>query len=170
MPKSISLLFIFVFFFPTALLAETKEAGVPFSITSEKMTVKGLEDKVLFEGAVVIQRGDMAITAGNAEVLLSNKDKDTFQKNVHSEKLSGFSSDAGKEIVRIALTKKVTVQQGNRRVVAEEGIYHAKEGEIVLTGNAQMWEEGYHVKGRVIRFSLVKKRSFVEGSQLTIYE
>jgi lipopolysaccharide transport protein LptA len=176
MRKFINILFfILALFLPTLLLAEKQDRtnpifpeGAPIAISSEKMTVKGLEDKVFFEGAVFIQKGDVSMKAGRAEVLLANKEHDPSKKT-SSSSLSALSSAEGKEIVQIELTEKVEVQHGNRRVSAHKGIYDAKEGEIILTGDAQMWEEGYHVKGRVIRLSLTKKRSFIEGSQLTIY-
>ncbi len=156
MQKFISVLF-FVLFLSCNLWAEApKESlrvlsqGEPIAISSEKMTLKGQEDKVFFEGEVLIQKGDVKITAGRVEVLLADKD------NV-------------KEIVEIKMTEKVDVRQGDRRVLAQKGVYNTKGGEIVLTGDAEMWEKGYHVKGRLIRLSLNQKKSFVEGSILTIY-
>ncbi|MEK7747533.1 MAG: LptA/OstA family protein [Nitrospirota bacterium] len=181
MQKLVSTLFLIMVLFPGQIvLAESRDDSVPLSISSEKMTVKGLEDKVFFEGAVVIQKGDVAMTAGRAEVLLANKnqnDQRDQKDQIGSKKnavaaasaISNLSPSEGKEIVQIALTHQVEVRQGNRRVISEKAVYDAKEEEIILTGNAEMWEEGYHVKGRVIRLSLAKKRSFVEGSQLTIY-
>ncbi len=125
--------------------------GEPIAISSEKMTLKGQEDKVFFEGDVTIQKGDIKITAGSVEVQLADKKKD-------------------KEIVQIAMTEKVEVRQGDRRVLAQKGTYNVKANEIILAGSpAEMWEKGYHVKGRLIRLSLSQKKSFVEGSVLTIY-
>ena len=137
--------------------------GEPIAISSEKMTLKGQEDKVLFEGDVLIQKGDIKITAGRVQVLLADKEKGK------GETSATLSKGEGKEIVQIELMEKVEVQQADRRVLAQKGIYNTKGGEIVLTGNAEMWEKGYHIKGRLIKLSLNQKRSFVEGSVLTIY-
>ncbi|MBI3358685.1 MAG: hypothetical protein HY201_01045 [Nitrospirae bacterium] len=147
---------------PKELLRALSE-GEPLAISSEKMTLKGQEDKVLFEGAVLIQKGDIKITAGRVEVLLADKDP------AKSEALSALSTEEGKEIVQIEMMGEVEVRQGDRRVLAQKGSYNTKGGQIVLTGNPEMWEKGYHVQGRMIRLSLTEKRSFVEGSVLTIY-
>jgi len=156
MRKLISFLFFALFLTGNIWAGTPKESlralshGEPIAISSEKMTLKGQEDKVFFEGDVLIQKGDIKITAGRVEVQLANRE------NV-------------KEIVQIAMLDEVEVKQGDRRVLAQKGVYNTKEGEIVLTGDAEMWEKGYHVKGRLIRLSLNQKRSFVEGSVLTIY-
>jgi lipopolysaccharide transport protein LptA len=136
---------------------------LPLSISSDQMTVKGLEDTVLFQGTVLIQKGDVTIKAGRAEVLLSNTNTGTTETPNHAAQ-----GREGKEIARIEVTEDVELTQGGRRVLAQRGIYDAKEGEIVLTGEPEMWEEGYHVKGKAITLSLKHKRSFVEGSELTI--
>lgn len=164
MRTPISILFLLSIFLSVNLWAgtpkkslQTLSEGEPLSISSEKMTLKGQEDKVSFEGNVFIQRGDVKITAGRVEVLLTDKDK-------------GKSDVGGKEISQIEMMEKVEVLQGDRRVLAQKGVYNPKSGEIILTGNpAEMWEKGYHVEGRVIKLSLTQKRSFVEGSVLTIY-
>jgi lipopolysaccharide transport protein LptA len=170
MRKFISVLLLFALFPYSRLWAEMpKESlqvlsqGEPLAISSEKMTLKGQEDKVLFEGDVLIQRGDIKITAGRVEVLLGDKDqgKESMPKP--------SSAGEGKEIIQIEMMDKVDLRQGDRRVLANKGVYNTKGGEIVLTGKAEMWEKGYHVQGRRIRLSLTQKKSFVEGSTLTIY-
>jgi len=139
------------------LWAETPKAssfslsgGEPLAISSEKMTLKGQENKAIFEGDVIIQKGDVKITAGRVDAQLADTKK-------------------GKEIVQIQMAEQVEIKQGDRRVIAQKGIYDTEKGEITLTGNPEMWEKGYHVQGKLIRLSLKEKRSFVEGSVLTIY-
>jgi len=141
----------------------TVAARSPLSISSEEMTVKGLEDKVIFKGSVVIQRDDVTIKAGRAEVFLADSGKDQGKGTGPS-----FSSHEGKEIARIELTQNVNLTQGNRMVSAQRGIYDAYREEVIFTGEPEMLEEGYHVKGVAITLSLKEKRSIVEGSQLTI--
>lgn len=169
---------LFVFWMASLLFAETPKAslqifsaGESLAISSDKMTLNAQEDKVLFEGNVAIQKGDMKMTAGRVQVLLADKEKGASKnpsKN-HSKMSADLPTDEGKEIVEIAMTEKVDIKQGDRHVLAQKGVYNTKRGEIVLTGEAEMWEKGYHVKGRLIRLSLNQKKSFVEGSVLTIY-
>jgi lipopolysaccharide transport protein LptA len=136
----------------------------PLSISSERITVKGLEDAVLFEGNVAIKKGDMTISAGQAEVFLFPLP----HAAVDPAEPNASSTSGEKEISRIELAGEVDLKQGNRRVLAQKGVYHAKQGEITFTGGAEMWEPGYHVKGKVITLSLTQRRTQVESSQLTI--
>ncbi len=138
-------------------------SGGPLSISSKIMTLKGPEDKVFFEGSVRIRKGDLTITAGRAEVFLSNAEPHPDQK---PDAASSVREE--KEITRIELMDNIDLTQGDRRVIAQKGVYNAQQGAIVLTGKAEMWEKGYHVRGKVITLSLTQKRSFIEGSQLTI--
>ncbi len=139
-------------------------APAPISITSEKMMVKGSEDKVFFEGAVRIQKGDVRIAARRAEVMLSNNE---MAKTI-APAPADFPLGEGKGVAKIEITGDVEVRQGEQRILAQRGTYNAEKGEIVLTGEPEMWGEGYHVRGTAITFSLTQKRSFVEGSRLTL--
>ena len=153
-----------VLFLPLLLASPSRGGdGSPLSITSSEMTVKGREDKVFFKGDVVIRKGDVLIKAGRAEVLLSDIGKDQGKETDLS-----FSAREGKEISRIEVTQNVELTQGNRQVMAQRGVYDAHREEIIFTGEPEMREEGYHVKGTAITLSLKHKRSVVEGSQLTI--
>lgn len=131
----------------------------PISITSNKMTIKSLEDKIIFEGEVFIKKGDLTIKADRAEVFMSES----------SSLLIDPSTQEKREVSRIETAGNVDIQQGEKRAKAEKGVYDKKKETVTLTGNAEAWEKDYRVKGKVITLFIAENRSLVEGSQVIIH-
>lgn len=131
----------------------------PISITSNKMTIKSLEDKIIFEGAVFIKKGDLTIKADHAEVFMSES----------SSLLIDPAAKEKREVSRIETTGNVDIRQGEKYAKAEKGVYDQKEETITLTGGAEAWEKEYRVKGKVITLFIAENRSLVEGSQVIIH-
>jgi lipopolysaccharide export system protein LptA len=142
------------------------QSNDPISITSNKMTVKSLEDIIIFEGSVVINKGDLKILADRADVFLTPKKDDPTTSS--SSLLSGPAAKGDKEVSRIETSGNVNVQQGDKHATAQKGVYDKRKEEIVLTGEPEAWENDYRVKGRVITFLIAQNRSLVEGSQVVI--
>ena len=143
------------------------QSNDPISITSNKMTVKSLEDIINFEGNVVINKGDLKILADRADVFLTSKKGDQTT-SPSSSLLTGPAAKGDKEVTRIEAFGNVDVQQGDKHAKAQKGVYDKGKEEIVLTGDAEAWENDYRVKGRVITFLIPQNRSVVEGSQVVI--
>jgi lipopolysaccharide export system protein LptA len=137
----------------------------PVSITSNKMTVKSLEDLIIFEGNVFIKKGDLKIHSDRAEVFLAPK-RPGQQKP--SPSLLGPEAKGDKDVSRIEATGHVDVQQGTKHAKAEKGVYDKNKDQITLTGSPEAWENDYHVKGKVITLFIAENRSLVEGSQVVI--
>ncbi len=131
----------------------------PISITSNKMTIKSLEDKIIFEGEVFIKKGDLTIKADHAEIFMSES----------SSLLIDPSAQEKREVSRIETSGNVDIRQGEKHAKAEKGIYDQKKETITLTGDAEAWEKEYRVKGKVITLFIAENRSLVEGSQVIIH-
>ncbi len=159
----LSLMFWSLFYGPGMLAAESvvpEKPGVPISITSEKMTLKNLENRIIFEGAVLIKREGMTVNADRAEVLLSES------------KQSGSlltESDSGREVSQIITSGSVRIVRGAQQARAEKGVYKKGEEVFVLTGNPEVWDKDFHVKGKVITFFIDEERTLVSESQAVIY-
>lgn len=167
-------IFLFFFFYPLCRLATSFAADAPrpnqpdepISITSNKMTVKSLEDKIVFEGNVSIKKGDLTIGSDRAEVFL--KEKDSNQSKSPSSSILTPGSGAEKEVFRIETSGNVDIQQGDKHAKAQKAVYDKKREEIVLTGEPEAWEKDYRVKGKVITLFIAENRSLVEGSHVVI--
>jgi lipopolysaccharide export system protein LptA len=138
----------------------------PISITSNKMMVKSLEDIIIFEGNVFIKKGDLKILADRAEVFLTQKKTD--QPKSSSSLLTGSGARGDREVSRIETSGNVDVQQGNKHAKAQKGTYDKSKEQIILTGEAEAWENDFRVKGRVITLFIAENRSLIEGSEVVI--
>jgi lipopolysaccharide export system protein LptA len=139
----------------------------PVSITAHKMIVQSMENKITFEGNVLIKRGDLKVKADLAEVFLKEKEGGLSSKPSSSLLLEG-ASQGGKEISSIIVSGKVDIQQGNRRAKAEKGHYDSEKEKITLTGHPEAWENDFHLKGKTITFFLAENRTLVSESELLI--
>ncbi len=137
-----------------------EKPGGPISITSEKMTFKNLEDKILFEGSVVIKQEGVTINADRAEVFLSESD--------HSDS-SLTGGNESRAVTQVITTGNVRIAQGRQNAKAEKGVYKKGEEVIVLTGHPEVWDDGFRVKGSVITFFIEEERIKVSESQSVIY-
>ncbi len=147
--------------------SESLESRSPIAITASKMVVQSLEDRITFEGDVLIKRGDLRIEADLAEVFLKEKGGGQSLKPSSSLLLEG-ASQGGKEIARIIVSGKVDIQHGDRRAKAKKGFYDKEKEKITLTGHPEAWEDDYHIKGKTITFFLTENRTLVSESELTI--
>jgi lipopolysaccharide export system protein LptA len=145
----------------------TNNPQEPISINSNKMTIKSLEDKIIFEGEVFIKKGDLTIKADRAEVYLSERSAGNSSKPPSSV-LMNPSAKGEREVSRIETTGNVDIRQGEKHAKAQKGIYDQKRDTITLTGDAEAWEKDYRVKGKVITLFIAENRSLVEGSQVII--
>lgn len=139
----------------------SEKPNVPISIRSEKMTLKNLENKIIFEGAVLITREEMTINADRAEVLLSES------KGESQSKLAG--SNDGREVKRITTFGNVRIVRGSQKAKADKGVYERAKAVFILTGNPEVWDNDFHVKGEVITFFIDEERTLVSQSQAVIY-
>lgn len=163
--------FLWVKISASAEIPRANQAEGPISITSNKMMVKSQENKIIFEGNVVIKKGDLKIKADRAEVLLAQKESEKNPKGdskFPSSLLIDPTSQGEKEVSRIETFGNVDLQQGEKHAKAQKGVYDQKRNEIVLTGAPEVWENDYYVKGKVITLFLAENRSLVEGSQVII--
>ena len=161
------LLIAYPLYWAAALMAADKPApsrtDEPVSITSNKMTVKSLEDRIIFEGNVFIKKGDLKIHSDRAEVFLTQKSPDQQKSSLLAPGAKG-----DKDVSRIESTGNVDVEQGTKHAKAQKGVYDKTKDQITLTGNPEAWENDYHVNGKVITFFISENRSLVEGSQVVI--
>lgn len=142
----------------------------PVSITSNKMTIKNQENKIIFEGNVFIKKGDLTIHSDRAEVFLAEQQGGGGSSKTPSL-FENPTAKGGKDISRIEAFGNVDIQQGDKHAKAQKGVYDQKKDTIILTGdpNPEAWENDYRVKGKMITLYIAENRSVVEGgSQVLI--
>ncbi len=130
------------------------------SISSEKMVLKNLENKVIFEGSVLIKRGEMTLNSDWAEVILSKPDE--------SASLLTESKKDEREVTQIITSGNVRMRRGLQRAKGDKGVYKKDGAVFILTGHAEAWDNDFHVKGKVITLFLDEERTVVSESQMVI--
>src|SRR5579863_2280979 len=142
----------------------TVEKDEPIRIRSEIMTAKNAENQVIFERNVVATKGDLWMRADKMVVLFVPPPATSPAQRTPFALGGGSSS----EIDHIDAEGNVDLKQGDRRAKADHAVYDQREDTIVLTGNPEVWEKSYQVKGKRMTVFLKENRNVVEESQLMI--
>lgn len=138
----------------------------PMAITSRSMTVKNLDQRVVFEHDVTISKGDMDLSADRVEVVLARPADSGGVPPLQAVGPTVLSED---NIERIEANGRVKVVQGKKTATADHAVYHRAQETIVLTGQPETWEEGVKIQGSKITILLKEQRSVVEESRVVIY-
>lgn len=175
---------------PAASSAEStlsKEQPLPnpaTNITAKTMTVSNQENKAIFDGSVVLTRGELVVYSDHMVVSFRPEEngkggrKDSPASRGKSGSVTGKKETPGKDampsvsdraISRIEATGRVKIERDNGRATCRRAVYFEEERKIVLTGEPVAWQKGTRVTGRQITMFLDEDRSVVEGgSHVTI--
>lgn len=140
----------------------------PMAITSRSMTVKNLDQRVIFDRDVTIVKGDLELHADRVEVILSRSAAGAAKAPPPTATV-GPDVLSEENIDRIVADGRVKVVQGKKTATADHAVYHRAEETIVLTGHPETWEEGVRIQGSKITILLKEQRSIVEESRVVIY-
>ncbi len=149
---------------PAPATAESR----PMAITSRSMTVKNLDQRVIFDRDVLVVKGDMDLHADRVEVVLAQPSQTQASKPALG---GGAGPDMLSEnnIELIVAEGRVKVVQGKKTATADHAVYHRADETVVLTGRPETWEEGVRIQGSKITILLKEGRSIVEESRVVIY-
>lgn len=146
--------------------SEPAPEAEPMAITSRSMTVKNLDQRVVFDHDVTISKGDMDLSADRVEVVLARPADSGGVDPLQAVGPTLLSED---NIERIEANGRVKVVQGKKTATADHAVYHRAQETIVLTGHPETWEEGVKIQGSKITILLKEQRSIVEESRVVIY-
>ena len=141
---------------------------IPLSITAKSMIARNTDRMVIFEGDVVLNKGEFTLTTDRLEVTLTPGDEGGGPSGKGDALFTDLSK--GKDAISlIEAIGNVQVTQGNRHGKAERAIYDQKEEKVVLTGKPEVWEQDYRVSGRRMFFFLREQKNIVEDSKAVVY-
>jgi len=135
-----------------------KESNEPISITSDKMVFQNLKDKIIFEGTVVIKKEGLLLESERAEIFLIRR----------AEPSETGAEKQPQQVSKIIASGNVRINKGTQYAKAEKGTFDRIKEVLVLTGNPELWEEGYHIKGEEIIFFMKEERTLVTQSEVLI--
>lgn len=139
----------------------SKDSGGALSITSRKMTLKNLENTILFEGNVIVERDSMTLKARKVEVV--------FTSLPEGEEGLVETVDKKREISTITAAGDVEFIQGARTILSEKVTYYKKDEKMVFTGSPNVQEGEDKLRGERITVYIRDDRVVIEGGEAIIH-
>ncbi|MEO0062486.1 MAG: LPS-assembly protein LptD [Pseudomonadota bacterium] len=115
----------------------------PVDYAADRIELQDRQHRVILSGNVVINQGDMRLTAGRTTVAFTDTD--------------------GLKIQRIDATGGVTVTRGTERAQGSAGVYDFNRRVIVLSGGVALDRNGDTLKGGRLTIDLASGLSSVDG-------
>lgn len=140
------------------LLDSSDDAKAPMTIQADAMTFWDRANRVVFEGHVVVVRGEMTMKADQLDIRLSDKGTD----GSHSEPRPAFSL-SGREISWMTAKGNVDVRRGTQRAKAGQAVYRKDSSVIELSDKPEAWQGDTHLTGTRITLWLDQNRSAVDN-------
>ena len=120
----------------------------PIKIKSDKLHADNDRKMATFTGNVAARQGDLTI---------------------YSDKLVVYYSEENGEISSAEVFGNVRIFQGDRRALADHGIYDTKKSTLVLDGNPKVFQNSDTISGKIITYYLDEDKSIVtsgDGSRV----
>ncbi len=132
------------------------------TITSETMTVQGKSRQTIFEGTVVLKKGNFVMRSDHMMVTFKKGERDGSR-----QKEGGTTH----QVDRIEASGKVVIEKSDGKATCGRALYYKDEEKLVLTESPVAWQGGTKIKGSQMTMFLKEERSVVEGgSHVVILE
>lgn len=140
---------------------------VTTTVTSEKMTVQNKEHRAVFEGTVVLTKGDLVVRSDHMVVFYEPRES---QKNGSTAAGHGEAQVSQMAVSKIEATGRVKIEKKAGTATCRKAVFYQKDQKIVLTGDPVAWERGNRVTGDRITMFLDQDRTVVEGGSTVMLE
>ncbi len=143
---------------------------VTTTVTSERMTVQNKDRRAVFEGKVVLTKGDLVVRSDLMVVFYEPRD----QQKIGSAP-AGVAGEGEEQVSQMAVSKieatgRVKIEKKAGTATCRKAVFYQKEQKIVLTGDPVAWERGNRVTGDRIIMFLDQDRTVVDGRSTVILE
>lgn len=146
---------------------------VTTTVTSERMTVQNKERRAVFEGKVVLTKGDLVVRSDVMVVFYEPREQQQDGAAPAGAKSKGNGEEQVSQMAvsKIEATGRVQIERKAGTATCRKAVFYQKEQKIVLTGDPVAWERGNRVSGDRITMFLDQDRTVVEGgSKVTLEE
>jgi lipopolysaccharide export system protein LptA len=145
-------------------------------ITSQSLVFKNQENMAVFDGKVVMIKAGFIMHADHMVAYFAGTPATDSPATKKPIKSAAATSRAGPELPTlgsravslIEATGNVIMEQGNKKAKSKKAVYSQHDEKLVLTGEPEAWEQGYHVTGTKMTMFLKEDRSIVETSRVVI--
>jgi lipopolysaccharide export system protein LptA len=154
-------------------------AATTIVITSQSLVFKNQENTAVFDGKVVMTKVDFIMHADHMIVHFDgpSNSASAAEKGVGKVPVSpgrppgpDLPTFGNRAVSLIEAMGNVKMEQGGKRAKSRKAVYTQQDEKLVLLGDPEVWEEGYHVTGVKMTMFLKEDRSIVEGSRVVINE
>lgn len=144
-------------------------------ITSQSLVFKNQENAAVFEGKVVLTKGEFVMHAD--QMIVHFEGSPVSAASPKSGKAGASSARpttpdlptfGNRAVSLIDAMGNVVMEQGKRKAKSKKALYYQREEKLVLTGDPEVWEQGYRVTGTKMTVLLREDRSIVESSRVVI--
>lgn len=125
----------------------------PISIEADHMSSTEETNTVLFTGDVYVEQGDLEIKSKKMVVYYGDQKKTDGKKPVK----------ATQQIEKLICTGDVKLTRTGWLGTSDKMVYYADKRQVVLSGNAQAWQDQNKVAGEQIIYYMDEGRSEVIG-------
>ena len=149
-------------------------------ITSQSLVFKNQENMAVFDGKVVMAKVGFNMHADHMIVYFAGTPESGAPSPKGTDRPAAAPSGraAGPELPTlgnravslIEAMGNVIMVQGGKKAKSRKAVYSQPDEKLVLTGDPEAWEEGYHVTGVKMTMFLKEDRSIVESSRVVINE
>ena len=161
---------------PLAAVGSTTPSADSVVITSQSLVFKNQENIAVFDGKVVMIKAGFIMHADHMVAYFagtSSADSATTKKPTKSVAATQRASPelptlGSRAVSLIEATGNVIMEQGNKKAKSKKAVYSQHDEKLVLTGEPEAWEQGYHVTGTKMTMFLKEDRSIVETSRVVI--
>lgn len=141
-------------------------------ITAKRITMRNQENKVIFEGNVLLKKGALVV---HSDVMVVFLKPDDPQAVAAAPKAPQKGSDevptvSNRSVSIIEATGQVKIEKAEGRATCRKAVYNEDERKIILTGNPVAWQHGTCVSGKKIVMFLDDDRTIVEGGSRVMIE
>jgi len=145
-------------------------------ITSQSLVFKNQENKAVFDGKVLMTKVGFIMHADHMVVHFEGTPDNSVASQKPTEKSAPQARSPGPELPTfgsravsvIEATGNVVMEQGAKTAKSKKAVYSQRDEKLVLTGDPEVWEVGYHITGVRMTMFLNEDRSVVEGSRVII--
>lgn len=144
--------------------------SVTTTVTSERMTVQNKERRAVFEGKVVLTRGELVVRSDVMVVFYEPREPQKDGSSATAVEEAGDEQVSQMAVSRIEATGRVKIERQAGNATCRKAVFYQKEQKIVLTGDPVAWERGNRVTGDRIIMYLDQDRTVVDGRSKVILE
>ena len=140
-------------------------------ITSQSLVFKNQENTAFFEGKVIMKKPGFVMNSDQMTVYFEPNGQPGAKPDKAPARAAGspdLPTFGNRAVSMIEATGNVVIRQAGKQSKSKKAFYYQRDDKLILTGDPEVWEEGYRVTGVKMTMFLREDRSIVEGGSRVV--